>query len=66
MEENKRFYQMIINLMKEQKIIDTEYITKNQMEILIDLFIQYYTIVFCDNSEIKYFKRKVFFFYDSS
>lgn len=66
MEENKQYYQMIINLMKEQNIIKTEHITKNQMEMLIDLFMQYYTIVFCNNSEIKYFKRKLFFFYDSS
>jgi len=53
MEENKQYYQMIINLMKQQNIIKTEYITKNQMEELLNLFIQYYTIVCCDNSEIK-------------
>lgn len=53
MEENKQYYQMIIKLMKERNIIKTEYITKNQMEILLNLFMQYYTIVCCDNFEIK-------------
>lgn len=53
MEENKQYYQMIIKLMKERNIIKTEYITKNQMEILLNLFMQYYTIVYCDNFEIK-------------
>ncbi len=53
MEENKKFYQMIIKQMKQLHIIETEYITGNQMKILFDLFIQYYAIGCCDNSEIK-------------
>ncbi len=53
MEENKQIYQRIINQMKQLEIIQTEYITKNQMEILLHLFIQYYSMVCCDNSEMK-------------
>lgn len=53
MEENKQIYQQIINQMKQLEIIQTEYITKNQMKILLHLFIQYYTMVCCDNCEMK-------------
>ena len=42
MEENKQIYQRIINQMKQLEIIQTEYITKNQMEILLHLFIILY------------------------
>lgn len=53
MEKNKQVYQLIIHQLKRLEIIQTEFITKKQIELLLDLFIEYYIMIYFDNSEIK-------------
>ena len=40
MEKNKQFYKVMIKLMKQLNIIETEYITKKQMKILLDILLK--------------------------
>ncbi len=53
MKENKEFYQVIIKQMYQLNMIKTKHLTKKQIEIICDLFIQYNTIIDCHNSKVK-------------